>query len=141
MTIEVPISILFDPTSSSSGKFYMAVEHTTCFFALYGANTASAKGSTTKKNSLSEIQNLVQEKLRKNYRRTTQDQVSKAAFTNIVSIIRKSLGLSENTAYQVMQKGDHTVLRFNTSQTSQTPQSGKTPEIPKTRKLNYKIWL
>lgn len=133
---EYRVHILCDPTSSATGKFYIGVEHPTQPFALYGPNTNNTAGTTTRKDSVSSLQKLLDTKRRKGYSDVTETAVSRAAISNMVAMIAKTDGLPKDQLSLTKRGNSY----FLSSQKSTAPQQRQAPK-PKTRKKEYRVWI
>lgn len=140
MTTEIPITLLFDPSSSLNGKFYIAAEHQKSYFALYGANTSGNRGNKTNKSSLAELQKLLRTKKSKGYRDADESEISNAAKTHLIEIVSAELNIKNNKNYTFITRSNQTYLVFGEDGGTATSNSAQAKK-PKISKINYKVWL
>lgn len=143
-TRDIPVAILFSPSTTAVGKFYLACMEPGIHFALYGPNTSHHSGTHTTKATFKAFEKVVTGKTapKGEYNLVHPNTINQAAITSLVERTLRALNLPITTPWALDPSGR--MLRLTTAGTHTTPSSQQgAPVRPRTRKVDadVKIWI
>ena len=139
MAIQVPIHLLFDPTSSQHGKFYLVALDPQAHFSIHGANTPSNAGILVPQASLNAAQKILSSKLKKGYQTAQPHQITRPALQQFAARVCTLMGLPPDTSHTFV---NGTLLQLNTADAGAQPPRPNTGARPRVRaKDSVNVWF
>jgi hypothetical protein len=89
----ISVTLLFDPTSSANGKFYVGVEDDRCPMTAHGPGSKGASGTWSKLSSAHAVRKKLTEKENKNYSPASASAIPPKVFDTLYDRISKALGI------------------------------------------------
>lgn len=134
-TRDVEVAILFSPSTTEVGKFYLAALDPHAFFALYGANTANNPGTHTSKPTLQALRKVVDKKRapQGEYKGAEAYDIATPAINALVTTVLQRLRLPPSTTWTIE---DGRWLRLQTADTNHAPHPNPHPNT-----AAEKFWL
>lgn len=87
--MHIKVSFLLGPGSgqNTSNKFYIGIEDDRCPAVIYGANTASASGSTKRHATAKNVSDMIRKKSRGEYWAVDPSEINRAAQQSVINHI------------------------------------------------------
>jgi hypothetical protein len=128
------LSLLHDPFSSDSGKFYIGIEDIRFPATIYGAKTANNSGRLTRFKCDSKVIKKIKEKLHSGYRAATVYDIPVPTMDKIRRELSKTMSIPED---EIDFTDTHIILG---ALVAITPQAAHKPRRRKSQKA-INVWI